>query len=78
MDKPHETAAYNFDEIWRHLDQVYANAQFALRYGATKESFLSQIEQAVELHEDSLEEKGWLIVKPAIHRKQEENPRSSV
>jgi hypothetical protein len=75
MDKPNEATAYNLDEISRHLAQVYANAQFALRYGATKEALLSQIEEAVEFHEDALGKEGWLIITPALQRKQQEKRR---
>jgi hypothetical protein len=64
MEKVREVRTDNFDEIFSHLEEVYGNAQWALRYGATKEDLLSQIEEAVELHEDSLGEEGWLIVTP--------------
>jgi hypothetical protein len=52
----------NEENLQRCLEEVYGNAQWALRYGATKESLLEQIEVAVELHEERRSEEGWLIV----------------
>ena len=61
MEKVHEVRTDNFDEIFGHLEEVYGNAQWALRYGATKEDLLDQIEQALDMHQDCLQEDGWLI-----------------
>jgi hypothetical protein len=61
MAKYCKVCAGDRDELSYHLDEVYGNAQWALRYGATKESILSQILEAFELHEDSRSEDGWLI-----------------
>ena len=41
MEKVREVRTDNFDEIFSHLEEVYGNAQWALRYGATKEDLLS-------------------------------------
>ena len=57
MAKYCNECAGDMDELSFHLEEVYGNAQWALRYGATKESLLSAIEEAVELHEDSLGKK---------------------
>ena len=54
MEKVHEARIDSFDEIFGHLEEVYGNAQWALRYGATKESLLAQIDQSFELHQDAL------------------------
>jgi len=61
MEKPTEVYAENFAEIFDHLEDVYGNAQWALRFGATKEDLLDQITQALELHQDRLLKDGWLI-----------------
>jgi hypothetical protein len=61
MAKYCNACAGDRDELSYHSDEVYGNAQWALRYGATKESILSQILEARNLHEDSLSEDGWLI-----------------
>jgi tryptophanyl-tRNA synthetase len=59
MEK-NEVFADSFDEMRHHLNEVYANAQWALRCGATKESLLDQIEQALELHQECLLKDGWV------------------
>ena len=61
MEEHHAVSEENFDEYVYHLDEVYGNAQWALRYGTTKEALLHQIEVAFELHQDCLLEDGWLI-----------------
>ena len=61
MEKPNEVSSDNFDEIFDHLEEVYGNATWALRYGATKEDLLAQIEEALECHQQSLHQAGWLI-----------------
>lgn len=63
METGHKTCMYNNEENqWRFLEEVYGNAQWGLRYGATKESLLEQIALAVEVHEERRSEEGWLIV----------------
>ena len=61
MAKYCKACAGDMDELSYHLEEVYGNAQWALRYGATKESILAEIDQALELHEDALSEEGWLV-----------------
>ena len=54
MAKYCKVCAGDMDELSFHLEEVYGNAQWDLRYGATKESVLSEILEAFNLHEDSL------------------------
>lgn len=61
MEKLNEDPTDNFDEMCHHLNEVYANAQWALRHGATKEDLLGEIEEALEMHQNCLKEEGWLI-----------------
>ena len=74
MAKYCRVCAGDRDELSFHLEEVYGNVQWALRYGATKESVLSQILEAFNLHEDSLSEDGWLIkVNPEEQSKDSSN-----
>lgn len=62
MEKILKECAHTHEgKLWFLLDEVYGNAQWALRYGATKEDLIDQIEQALELHQECLREDGWLI-----------------
>jgi len=61
MEELNEVSADNEDEMFCFCEEVYGNAQWALRYGATKEGLLAQIEEAFKVHQDSLLIDGWLI-----------------
>jgi hypothetical protein len=56
MEQLNEVSGEDFDEMVGHLEEVYGNAYWALRYGATKESLFNQIEQALEMSQDELKE----------------------
>jgi hypothetical protein len=47
-----EDSLKSTEEQERHLDQVFANAVWALGYGAQKEDLLSEIEEALQMHDD--------------------------
>jgi hypothetical protein len=51
----------DMDELSFHLEEIYGNAQGALRYGPAKESVLSQIWEAFNEHENLVSQDGWLI-----------------
>lgn len=57
----HKCRHIHFKKQWCLLDKLWRTAQWALRYGATKDDLLSEIENALELHKLLLEEDGWLI-----------------
>jgi hypothetical protein len=48
-------------DLWRFLEEVYGNAQMALRLGADRESLLAQIDEALQMHEEAKHEPGWII-----------------
>jgi hypothetical protein len=48
MNQSTDVCPDNCDEVFSFLEEVYGNAYWALRYGATKEALIDQIEQAFE------------------------------
>ncbi len=52
MGQLNEVCAEDFDKMCRFLEQVYGGAFCAIQYGATRESLLDQIDQALECVEE--------------------------
>ena len=45
----------------KYVGNIYTDALSALRYGASKEALLDEVEAAFDVHREYVTERGWLI-----------------